>query len=251
MKLNRWLGLVIGNSRLHWAYFADNQLQQTWNTLQVEKLADLPSVVDSQLNSYLVEKIPLYIASVVPSATKIYLSLPQTKIIDTSKIPLYQVYPTMGCDRILALWGAGLVYGFPCLVVDSGTALTFSGADEKQNFVGGAILPGVRLQLQSLFFYTASLPEVEIMGDIIPRWTNSTPEAIQSGVIYTIIAGIKDFSLHWLERYPHSNIIFTGGDAVILSRYFRAIYPDFENSIKVNTDLIFSGMENYFLEFES
>lgn len=33
--------------------------------------------------------------------------------------------------------GGGCHYGFPCLVIDSGTALTFSGADEKQNFQGG------------------------------------------------------------------------------------------------------------------
>ena len=202
-----WLGLMIGNSRLHWCYFCEDELMKTWNTDRVSNLKDLPQVLDEELKEYLVQGLPLYVASVVPSATKIYLPLPQTHIINCNLISLANVYPTMGVDRILALWGGGCHYGFPCLVIDSGTALTFTGADQQKSIIGGAILPGVRLQLQSLFFNTASLPEIEIIGGTIPRWANNTPCAIQSGVINTIIAGIKDFSNDWLCRYPESKVL--------------------------------------------
>jgi type III pantothenate kinase len=243
--LKNWLGLIIGNSRLHWCYFEDEKMCQTWNTPQVDSLRELPLVVDRTLYSYLKEKIPLYIASVVPSATKIYLSLSQTRIIDPTVIPLLDIYSTMGVDRILTLWGAGCNYGFPCLVIDSGTALTFTGADENKKLIGGAILPGVRLQLQTLFFNTAALPEIEIIQEITPRWAKNTPSAIQSGVIYSIVAGIKDFCQDWWQQYPQSQVILTGGDAVLLGEYLQVISPEIRNQINVNTNLIFLGIQEY------
>lgn len=236
---------MIGNSRLHWSYFQGKELKQTWNTDQVESLNELPQVVNEELKTLLLAKIPLYVASVVPSATKIYLPLAQTKIIDSNLIPLQKVYPTMGIDRILALWGGGCKYGFPCLVIDSGTALTFTGADEQQNVIGGAILPGVRLQLKSLFFNTASLPEIDVITHKTPRWANNTPCAIQSGVIHTITAGIKDFSLDWLQQYPQSQVILTGGDALLLWEYVKYLYPDICDRLRVDCNLIFWAMDHY------
>jgi type III pantothenate kinase len=243
--LNNWLGLIIGNSRLHWCYFEEDKIQQTWNTLQAESLAELPNLLDNSLNSYLKAQIPLYIASVVPSATKIYFSLPQTIIINPQIIPLLDIYSTMGVDRILTLWGAGCNYGFPCLVIDSGTALTFTGVNENKKLIGGAILPGVRLQLQTLFFNTAALPEIQIIGDIIPRWAKNTPSAIQSGVIYTIIATIRDFTQDWLSQYPQSKVILTGGDALLLFQYLQAIFPEISHQIIVDSNLIFLGIQKY------
>ncbi|BAQ61183.1 pantothenate kinase type III [Geminocystis sp. NIES-3708] len=243
--MNNWLGLIIGNSRLHWCYFDGEKIQQTWNTSQGESLAELYHMLDNNLYSYLKAQIPLYIASVVPSATKIFLSLPQTTIIDPKIIPLQDIYFTMGIDRILALWGAGSTYGFPCLVIDSGTALTFTGADENRKLIGGAILPGVRLQLQTLFFNTAALPEIEIIEDIIPRWAKNTSSAIQSGIVYSLIASIRDFSQDWLSKYPESKVILTGGDASLLFQYLKAVVPDLSDKITVDVNLIFLGMQKY------
>jgi len=83
---------------------------------------------------------------------------------------------------------------------DAGTALTLTGADADRCLVG-AILP--RLQLQSLAQRTGGLPLVEIgdLASLPPRWALN--EAIQSGVIYTIIAGIRDFIQVWQE-FPRS-----------------------------------------------
>lgn len=241
----RWLGLMIGNSRLHWSYFVGENLEETWNTLQVENVNQLSDVVSAKLNGYVEEEIPLYIASVVPSATKIYLQLPQSYLICHHKIPLLGVYSTLGVDRILALWGARCRYQFPCLVIDSGTALTFTGADEKGELMGGGILPGVKLQLQSLFFNTAALPEIEIMGELNSRWAKDTNLAMQSGVIYTIIAGIRDFIVDWWQKFPESFVIITGGDAFLLAKYLEQVYPLVREKVVVDPNLIFWGMQGY------
>lgn len=245
MSQENWLGLMIGNSRLHWAYFVDDQLQQTWNTPKGDSLRELKDIIPAPINTYLDNETPLYVASVVPSATRLYLQLPQTVIIDVKSIPIQGIYKTMGCDRTLALWGGGCTYNFPCLVIDSGTALTFTGADENQTLIGGAILPGVKLQIETLFFNTAALPEVEILEDFIPRWARNTPHAIQSGVTYSIVGGIKGFIDDWLEKYPSSSIILTGGDTLLLKKYFLKIYPLLADKIIFDSDLIFYGIKEY------
>ena len=245
MTTQSWLGLMIGNSRLHWSYFREGQLEQTWNTLKISSMKELERVVDCELASYLEQEIPLYIASVVPSATAIYLQLPQARIINAHKTNISGIYPTMGVDRILALSGAGYRYQFPCLVIDSGTALTFTGANRKPELIGGAILPGVKLQLQSLFFNTAALPEIEIVGDLTPRWAMNTPAAIQSGVIYTIISSIRDFSENWWQQFPGSAVILTGGDALLLAKYLGQVFPIISQKVIVDPNLIFWGMQSY------
>ena len=79
------------------------------------------------------------------------------------------------------------------------------------NWWGGAILPGVGLQFRSLFQHTAALPLLSL--EALPhRWACNTPDAILSGVAYTLLAGVQSFLEDWLHTYPHTHICFTGGD---------------------------------------
>lgn len=71
------------------------------------------------------------------------------------------VYPTMGVDRVAALYGARLHYGEPTLVIDGGTAMTYTMLDAGGNIRGGGISPGVSVRLQSLCDYTGSLPAID------------------------------------------------------------------------------------------
>lgn len=58
--------------------------------------------------------------------------------------------------------------GWPVVVVDCGSALTFTAADARGKLVGGAILPGVRLQLAVLGTRTAQLPSDVVLPDELP-----------------------------------------------------------------------------------
>lgn len=233
---------MIGNSRLHWGYFTGDTLKHSWNTNHLSSSEELATIFPPQLQYLSTQKIPLYLASVVPSQTNLYINQTETQIIQLENISLKGVYPTMGIDRALALWGAGCVYGFPCLVIDGGTALTFTGANEEGELIGGAILPGVRLQLQSLAVNTAALPALDLIADLPPRWAKTTPEAIRSGVIYTIIAGIKNFIAHWQGQFSLSKIVITGGDAVTLKDYLNQCFPDIAEEIILDSELVFWGM---------
>lgn len=151
----------------------------------------------------------------------------------------------MGIDRALALWGAGMSWGFPVLVIDAGTALTFTAADGGKNLVGGAILPGVGLQFASLGQQTGQLPQVEMeaIKSLPPRFALNTTEAIQSGVIYTLIAGMRDFTEEWLSLFPDGKVAIKGGDRILLLNYLQALYPDLAARLIVEPNLIFWGMQ--------
>lgn len=57
---------------------------------------------------------------------------------------------------------------WPVLVIDCGSALTFTAADASGRLAGGAILPGVRLQLAVLGSRTAQLPSDVVLPDELP-----------------------------------------------------------------------------------
>jgi type III pantothenate kinase len=235
-----WLALIIGNSRLHWGLFNRNQLTKAWDTNYLSTPSPprhLLQVGEPAQRSG--SSPPLFIASVVPSQTKLWQNHSNAKFITLNEIPLNNLYPTLGIDRALALLGAGETWGFPILVIDAGTALTFTGADNNRNLIGGAILPGLGLQLSTLTQKTGQLPNVELPQQLPPRYAVNTSEAIQSGIISTILAGIKDFIEAWLQDFPESKIAITGGDRTVLFNYLKSQYPQ----IIVEKNLILWGIQ--------
>ncbi len=255
-----WLALMIGNSRLHWAWFVGATLQEAWDTnhlpeAAVEKLIQrwasgvlpkeiLPPLLVSVHSSDTKNQLPLYIASVVSAETQFWQTYPTAKVITLADVPLSGLYPTLGIDRALALLGAGETLGYPVLVIDAGTALTFTGADVQGRLIGGAILPGLRLQLQSLARSTAALPAVQLPPQLPPRWAIQTPAAIESGIIYTVLAGIRDFLEDWRFQFPESQIALTGGDCALLLTYLQTQFPQNTHQLIADPHLIFWGMRS-------
>ncbi len=251
---------MIGNSRLHWAWFTGATLEEAWDTEHlpasvVESLllhckeGELPREI---LSPRLIARwknyhpspqhLPIYLASVVPTQTALWQSSPVVTEITLEHIPLQGTYPTLGVDRALALWGAGVTLGWPILVIDAGTALTFTGADSDQQLVGGAILPGLKLQLESLSQRTAALPSVELPIQMPRRWALTTLESIQSGVVYTVLAGVRDFITSWKQQFPTSTIVLTGGDRSLVQTYLQAEFPSLAAEVIGDPYLIFWGL---------
>jgi type III pantothenate kinase len=262
-----WLALMIGNSRLHWAWFIGATLQEAWDTnplpdSAVEQLiqhwasgilpeAILPPQLISLHLSDTTSLLPLYLASVVPSQTNLWQTYQAVKVITLAQVPLLGVYPTLGIDRALALLGAGETFGYPVLVIDAGTALTFTGADAHRQLIGGAILPGLGLQLKSLTQGTAALPTTQLPTQLPPRWAMQTASAIKSGVIYTVLAGIRDFIEDWQSQFPTSQIVLTGGDSPVLLTYLQSQYPEMARHVISNPHLIFWGIRSLRMKIAS
>jgi type III pantothenate kinase len=255
-----WLGLVIGNSRLHWAWFDDSHLRHTWDTPHLTAIPALPTVLDvllaiapDTLPTELVDlatqdasvHLPLWVVSVVADQLAHWQHYPSVRCITAAQIPIAGLYPTLGIDRAVALLGAICRWGAPVLVIDGGTALTFTGADITGRLVGGAILPGLDLQGRSLHQFTATLPQITFRTSsehLPPRWALATDTAIRSGILYTTVAGVMNFIEAWQQTFPQSPVILTGGDGALLAKTLGAIAPQQTEGIKVDPNLVFHGM---------
>jgi type III pantothenate kinase len=267
------IALAIGNSRLHWGLFAGKTLAKTWDTEHL-KADTVSRLSEAEKGEYLVQTVmrsieeisgqnllcrtatpalstldtlflvglPLVLASVVPQQTAIWQSYPDVRIITLDQLPIGGLYPTLGIDRALALLGAGNQFGWPVLLIDAGTALTFTGGNVNRYLVGGAILPGLGLQLSSLAQKTAGLPLVSLPENLPRRWATDTAGAIQSGVVYAAVAGVRDFIEDWRCLFPHSKIAITGGDRTLLLQYLTSAFPDTATSVIDAPDAIFWGI---------
>jgi type III pantothenate kinase len=241
---NHWVALAIGNSRLHWALFKGDRLHQTWHSAhlaldgcKISDWSDWQTISPAFQSLSKEDPFPeLWIASVVTAQTQIWQTYPHTILLKLTDVPLQNKYPTLGLDRAITLWSAGTLYGWPTLVVDAGTALTLTGADIQTRLVGGAILPGLRLQLRSLHEETAVLPLVPLPEHLPEQWATETETAIQSGILYTAIAGLRTSIEQWCLTHPHSQVILTGGDAIPLVTYFREWKP--QRALSWTHDLI-------------
>lgn len=187
------------------------------------------------------ESLPLYFASVVPEQTRLWQSYTHSKEITLEHLPLEGIYPTMGIDRALAAYGAVKTWNSSALVIDGGTALTLTGIQENYQLVGGAILPGLRSQFLFLSQTTAALPDLVLPDRLPMRWSLNTEDAIASGILYTTLAGIREFIRDWWERFPESRVICTGGDGAWLVQTLPLLYPEFAGQIDLDLDLIFKG----------
>lgn len=98
-------------------------------------------------------------------------------------LPLEILRPhEIGADLVANALAAYTRYRRNCVVVDFGTALTFTTVSGDGKILGVAIAPGLRTAIRSLFVNTAQLPEVPIEVPESALGT-STTHAIQAGVV--------------------------------------------------------------------
>ncbi len=142
----------------------------------------------------------------------------------------------VGADRIANAVAAIELYGAPVIIVDFGTATTFCFIDEKGNYIGGAINPGVHISAEALYQRTAKLTRVEITkpDSVVGR---NTVEAVQAGIYYGyvgVVDGIVTRMKKMLSKRP--KVVATGGLA-------QLICMDTETIDEVNPLLTLEGLK--------
>ncbi|MEM9383771.1 MAG: type III pantothenate kinase [Pseudomonadota bacterium] len=94
----------------------------------------------------------------------------------------------LGVDRWVAMLGAGRLVGYPCTVVDLGTAVTVDAVDRAGQHLGGAIAPGRTLQRRSLRQSTARIRTGEREPAPSSLFARDTAEAVAAGVDHGLAA---------------------------------------------------------------
>lgn len=137
----------------------------------------------------------------------------------------------VGADRIADAVGAVTMFpGRNLIVADFGTATTLCAITKDREFLGGNIIPGVRLSMEALESRTAQLPSVEIVppGSAVGR---STIESIQAGLYWSNVGMVRELvSRITKEVFPDEAplVIGTGGFAQLFNResLFDEVVPD-------------------------
>lgn len=141
-----------------------------------------------------------------------------------TRIPIKNAYSspeTLGLDRLCAAVGAFTL--FPdsnCLIIDAGTAITFDLLNNKNEYLGGSISPGLTTRYKALAHFTKKLPELSYLNEInYPG--NNTVNSIHAGVQYGILYETEGYITHLEKLYNNLNVIITGGDSIFFERNLK------------------------------
>ena len=142
---------------------------------------------------------------------------------------------TLAADLITGAVGALALYKPPVLVVDMGTATTIVALDKDGAYLGGAIVPGVKLSYSALASGTSLLPSIAIEAPEKCISTN-TVDCMRSGAVYgtaAMVDGMIDRMEEELEQPV--TVVATGGIA-------RHIVPYCKRKIEYEPNLLLKGL---------
>ena len=133
----------------------------------------------------------------------------------------------VGADLVVDSVAALHEYGAPCIVIDMGTATTVTVVDERKRYIGGAIIPGVMVSLESLVSGTSQLPRIPMEA---PRRAvaSNTVDSMKSGIILGQASMIDGMIERFEEElgYPCKAVATGGLSGVIIPHCRRKIILD-------------------------
>ncbi len=142
---------------------------------------------------------------------------------------------TLAGDLLVGSVAAMECYGAPVLVLDMGTATTLVAVDKNRSFIGGAIMPGVRLSMQALSSGTSLLPDISISDPQKCIGTN-TADCMRSGLIYGTAAMVDGMIERMKEELGYDcPVVATGGLAPTVTGHCR-------NEIICDDELLLKGL---------
>ena len=146
---------------------------------------------------------------------------------------------SVGSDRIVIAVAALLEYAPPLLLVDLGTATTIEVVDQGNTYLGGAIMPGVRVSAEALSSRAAQLPGIQLDR---PRRLigKNTVECMRSGIMYGAAAMLDGMIERMEEELGKSTtVVATGGMA-------QFVAPLCKREMQVEKDLLLKGLNDIY-----
>ena len=229
------LVIDVGNTNIVFGIYSNDELIFDWRTSSDKrKTSDEYGLIFKDFFEFAKLDIngleDIIIASVVPNlmhtisaACLRYLGKEPLIVSHDTDIGIKNMYRNpseVGADRLVTSTAAYYKYGGPTIIIDIGTAITLDFINDKGEYIGGIIAPGIEIAADALFNRTAKLPKIDIA---IPKEVigKSTRESMQSGLVFGFIGLIDSLIELVLESEnlteKDTKIIGTGGFAALIS----------------------------------
>lgn len=239
--------IVIGCTKKEKVYFVE-RVSTNISKTELEYVVEFKTLFD--LYHINVEEITgCIISSVVPPLNNI-VSTAMEKLLHTAPLIVGPGIKTglnilmdnpgqVGSDLIVNAVAGLKYYGAPIIMIDMGTATTISVVDENKNYIGGMILPGVKVSLESLVNRTSQLPRISLEAPKKIIGTN-TIDCMKSGIIMGQAACMDGMIERiWEELGYQAGVVATGGLAGCIVPYCnKEIICDNELTLK-GLDIIY------------
>lgn len=240
------LAVQVGNTRVQLGLFDDDRLDQSFRFPNTDVAAIVAEATRLWEEIKDEPQAAIVLASVNEKAAKPLQSMIEDqlgaeiyRIGDDIPVPIGEALDPetlVGADRLLNAAAAWDRLKQACVIVDVGTAVTVDFVDGEGTFHGGAIAPGVTMQLKALHEHTDALPLIAFRKPSDEAWGKNTAEAMLRGVY----EGVRGLVWKLVERYAEAYgafplVIATGGDA-------DALFGEDELVNRIVPDLTLQGM---------
>ena len=206
---------------IHWRLSTSSARTEDESWIEVKMLCDSAKIPAEKISHVI-------IASIVPNATTVFSRIVETYLYFTpifvsSELDLgfqikYEDPKSVGADRICNTIGGFSKHGGPLIIVDFGTATTFDIVNEKGDYLGGVIAPGIETSASDLWKRAARLFRVELTfpEKIIGQ---NTEHSMQSGIMWggvEMVDGLVRRISAELQSQNKVKVIATGGLAPVI-----------------------------------
>ncbi len=214
------IAVDIGNSFIKTGTFEDGRLS---NIVWLKNISDLINFINkNNPENIIISSVSHDTKSITHSLNKELKTLILTHELPVPIINKYMNPKTLGFDRLAASVGAYTLYpNMNSLSVDLGTCVTYDIINEKGEYLGGSISPGIMMKFKALHTFTSRLPLVEAVREAALIGT-TTEESILSGVINGTLAEIESMISKYYNIFNNLQVIICGGDAKFFETRIKA-----------------------------
>jgi len=223
------LTVDVGNTNIVLATFKGDALVHSWRMKTDSRMTadELALTFRGLLAADAVEITGISACSTVPSVlrelramlSRYYPDVPTVVVeagVRTGVLLAIDNPKEVGTDRIMNALAVHHLFGGPAIVVDFGTSTNFDVVNERGDFLGGSLAPGIEISVDALAARAAQLRKVEIVR---PRSVigKNTVECLQSGVIFGFAGQVDGIVRRIIaELGPVTAVVATGGLAPVV-----------------------------------
>lgn len=221
------IGIFDGDKLIQYARFAtDTRKTSDEYGLMLINVFNYANIDKAQITGAIMSSVVPSINYTIEHMLRVFLGLKTIIVgpgIKTGMNIFYENSWQVGADRIITSVAAREIYGSPVIIIDFGTATTFNAVNDKGDFIGGAIMPGIKLSTDALVENAARLPKIEFTnpGTVIGK---STIENMQSGIINGFSGAVDNIVTKMIDELGgKAAIVATGGLSALIGPVSQTI----------------------------